>query len=218
MGTAITTIARYETSRPPRGKVLAQLSKIAEECGLRELANSFNSALAEELGKMPLGVEGVGPVIVHRNEDEKRWIAALLYALRSPEYAKQATDVKRLLRKPDEEVHKRTAAAEETYLRLRLLLQLAAEGKSAAEISNVLGWHRDSVERFFQLPEIKAGSRLASAYLSAYSSGSILASDPDHGAQDLELPVSVLRFVDSIYELARGSQTQAHNSAIEEKK
>jgi transcriptional regulator with XRE-family HTH domain len=50
MKTAIRTIARYETIRPPRGSVLAQLEEVAMEAGRADLAAVFRQALAEELG------------------------------------------------------------------------------------------------------------------------------------------------------------------------
>lgn len=53
MHTAITTIARYETSRPPKGKVLAELERIAIENDLPDCAAVFRAALAKELGAPP---------------------------------------------------------------------------------------------------------------------------------------------------------------------
>lgn len=50
LGTAVTTIARYETSRPPKGKVLAQLEQIARKEGKGECADVFRRALEKELG------------------------------------------------------------------------------------------------------------------------------------------------------------------------
>jgi len=50
LGTAITTIARYETSRPPRGRVLARLEQIARSEGHTNCARTFRSALERELG------------------------------------------------------------------------------------------------------------------------------------------------------------------------
>lgn len=50
VGMAITTIARYETSRPPRGSVLVTFANIAEENGLHEIATRFNNAIIREMG------------------------------------------------------------------------------------------------------------------------------------------------------------------------
>lgn len=50
MKTAVRTIARYETVRPPKGKALAELMQVAMETGNDELANIFRKALTEEIG------------------------------------------------------------------------------------------------------------------------------------------------------------------------
>src|SRR4029078_7687539 len=50
MKSAVRTIARYETVRPPRGSVLAQLEGVALEAGRADLATVFRQALAQELG------------------------------------------------------------------------------------------------------------------------------------------------------------------------
>src|SRR5579862_6490548 len=50
MKTAIRTVARYETVRPPRGRVLRQLEVIAMENNLVHLARVFRGALSQELG------------------------------------------------------------------------------------------------------------------------------------------------------------------------
>jgi transcriptional regulator with XRE-family HTH domain len=50
MKTAIRTVARYETVRPPKGKVLRQLEAMASENTLPHLAEVFRGALNQELG------------------------------------------------------------------------------------------------------------------------------------------------------------------------
>jgi len=50
MQTAIRTVARYETVRPPKGKVLKQLELMATENKLLHLAEVFRRALDQELG------------------------------------------------------------------------------------------------------------------------------------------------------------------------
>lgn len=68
MQTAIRTIARYETTRPPKGKVLRQLEVLALEARQLELAGIFRMALAEEIGGVPPfdtsshGWEGMPPL------------------------------------------------------------------------------------------------------------------------------------------------------------
>lgn len=49
LGLAISTVVRYERSRPPRGKALAQLERVASEHALDDVALTFRNALREEL-------------------------------------------------------------------------------------------------------------------------------------------------------------------------
>src|ERR1700712_3119239 len=50
LNTAITTIARYETNRPPSGAILISLAKMASENGLGKEAATFQEAFARENG------------------------------------------------------------------------------------------------------------------------------------------------------------------------
>jgi transcriptional regulator with XRE-family HTH domain len=49
LGTAIATIARYETSRPPTGTALASLAVVAQEAGRGDLVLEFMGELGKEL-------------------------------------------------------------------------------------------------------------------------------------------------------------------------
>ena len=53
VGKTLNTIQRYETLVPPRGAVLAQLAKVAEENGRDDLSGVFFKALHDELGPLP---------------------------------------------------------------------------------------------------------------------------------------------------------------------
>jgi transcriptional regulator with XRE-family HTH domain len=50
MKTAIRTIARYETTRPPKGKALSEFYRVALEVGNQDLATVFRNALTAEMG------------------------------------------------------------------------------------------------------------------------------------------------------------------------
>ena len=50
MKTAIRTIARYETTRPPKGKALSEFYRVAAEIGNQDLATVFRNALTAEMG------------------------------------------------------------------------------------------------------------------------------------------------------------------------
>jgi transcriptional regulator with XRE-family HTH domain len=60
LGLAISTVVRYELSRPPSGKALAQLDRVAMEHGLDECALIFRNAFRDELA-VPFQVSGVRP-------------------------------------------------------------------------------------------------------------------------------------------------------------
>jgi hypothetical protein len=80
MGAAVTTIARYETSRPPRGTPLAQLAEVARSIGQLELARVFSDALAGEYinaeDQLDSGV--VRALVENRGRD---WLQAQLQKL-----------------------------------------------------------------------------------------------------------------------------------------
>lgn len=48
--TALTTWARWETVRSPRGRTLNELARMAKECGRNDLAAVFEKELMHELG------------------------------------------------------------------------------------------------------------------------------------------------------------------------
>src|SRR5689334_11883958 len=48
-GLAVTTIARYETSRPPRGRELGIFHRLAVEAHRPDIAAAFGEAMADEL-------------------------------------------------------------------------------------------------------------------------------------------------------------------------
>jgi transcriptional regulator with XRE-family HTH domain len=101
MKTAIRTIARWETVRPPRGKALADLARVAEETGQKELAGVFRTAISKELGTWDTSeFESIG--IEPRTETEKLWTAALLATLRNPEFDDVRVKLIPLLRRPAE--------------------------------------------------------------------------------------------------------------------
>jgi transcriptional regulator with XRE-family HTH domain len=84
LGTAITTIARYETGRAPRGRSLARLVGIADQNNLPELAEVFRSALTRELGS--LDSTGFVLDLEPRNDRERLYVSSVLAILRNPQY------------------------------------------------------------------------------------------------------------------------------------
>ncbi len=64
LGASITTVARWETSRPPSGKALVQLSRLAHDEGLFEFSWDFVNDLASELSLQDLRAASMGTVTV----------------------------------------------------------------------------------------------------------------------------------------------------------
>jgi transcriptional regulator with XRE-family HTH domain len=57
LGLAISTVVRYELSRPPRGQALAQLERVASEHALDDCAMAFRNAIRDEMApKLPSDV------------------------------------------------------------------------------------------------------------------------------------------------------------------
>ena len=50
IGKSFQMVRKYETEKAPRGEALAPLAAIAIDCGFADLAESFRSALLEDLG------------------------------------------------------------------------------------------------------------------------------------------------------------------------
>lgn len=69
----VTTVARWETSRPPKGKMLLELHDFALRGGLPEIATVFKDALAREKGVLE----------VYRTPEEKAWCWAIVDVLRN---------------------------------------------------------------------------------------------------------------------------------------
>jgi transcriptional regulator with XRE-family HTH domain len=99
MKTAIRTVARWETIRPPSGVSLAQLEGLAATNGLEDLAAVFRAAIADELGSWDTSeFKSIG--IAPRTESEKLWVAAVLITLRNSEFVKNRVKLISSLREP----------------------------------------------------------------------------------------------------------------------
>lgn len=88
LGLAISTVVRYESTRPPRAEVLSRLYKMALENELRDVAAMFNQAI---LGEVAQGLAtGQYPL----TDDERTACIALVSILRNsrhlPELRKPA--------------------------------------------------------------------------------------------------------------------------------
>jgi transcriptional regulator with XRE-family HTH domain len=88
---AISTVVRYELSRPPRGKALAQLKRVATDNGLDECAKVFHDALLDDVRDDLKEVEVRDTPVIRtsglvpskpQSEEEQRMVNALLYVMR----------------------------------------------------------------------------------------------------------------------------------------
>jgi len=82
---AIRSVARWESVRPPKGKTLALLERIARENGQPQLAKRFQDALVQELQVPEFSFTlDTRP----RNDEEAFHVSLLLDILRTPAYSK----------------------------------------------------------------------------------------------------------------------------------
>lgn len=92
LGVAVVTVARWETTRPPRGAWLDKLADLAESRDLREYAQVFREARTSDT--RPSAGRPVS--ILHekdpefRDERERRYTLALLRVLRNPKRYQKA--------------------------------------------------------------------------------------------------------------------------------
>jgi transcriptional regulator with XRE-family HTH domain len=141
MKTAIRTIARWETIRPPSGGTLIQLAKVAGTAGRVDLVEVFLAAISEEIG-----------YFVPRFEilpDEHQDFDALVAILRSSGYQKQREEWQRISR-PIKERHVNSDARAATLFGLsnEVRRRLSA-GESDDEIVHGLpAWQPDMVRTF----------------------------------------------------------------------
>jgi transcriptional regulator with XRE-family HTH domain len=88
LGMAISTIVRYELSRPPRGRVLADLENLAVNNGCSVEAAVFRNALYEEFPLVFPESTLLAPFsylrLTPRNDREEELVQALLWAARYP--------------------------------------------------------------------------------------------------------------------------------------
>lgn len=111
MKTAIRTIARYETTRPPKGRVLAHLKEIAIQNRREDLAEVFAKALAEEL-EVP-SFSGFHLDTAPKNLMEEFYVSVMLSMLRNAQYHRLLPKLNKLAAEPMRECAKRIKAAEE---------------------------------------------------------------------------------------------------------
>jgi transcriptional regulator with XRE-family HTH domain len=151
LGTAKSSLVRYESTRSPHGTILARLAAIAEEHGQHECVRIFRRALADEVGNQ------VQPKIDFCNDEERDYVLALLATLRNPEeHQKELRDVKRILDKPRRRNLKELEEWRAAKGIDRAVYMLLAEGKTPVQVADLLGtpievvFKYDNRRKFFQ--------------------------------------------------------------------
>ena len=86
VGISINSIARYETGRTPRGRILITLQDLALRVGRQDLYEQFSSALVLEIGiPVTTGIPGIAHMIEPpRNVEEGLEVAVFLLMRRKP--------------------------------------------------------------------------------------------------------------------------------------
>jgi DNA-binding transcriptional regulator YiaG len=150
LGVVMSTLVRYELTRPPRGAVLARLARIAEEQHQQECAQIFRKALADEVG------EQIQAKIDYRSDEEREYTLGLLAAFRNDQYRDLLGKVKRLLDEPRLRCLKELEEFRAAENLKRIIFELLKEGRSIANIVAVTGAPIEAVEqaigwqKFFQ--------------------------------------------------------------------
>jgi len=154
-GLAISTVVRYELSRPPKGEVLEQLKALAEQNGLRDIATVFSYAL---------GGQDLTPETAALNSA----IASLWWNRKAladwPKLARCLADQLRNLidvkRKQPDEVPESIEELETQLVQLRSALFGAVQDEINSEASKILeeksglSWERAQFEALTRNPEL----------------------------------------------------------------
>jgi len=96
LNTAITTIARYETGRTPKGQFLSRLEAVATQNNQIELAKVFRDGLLRQLGSWDS--TGYTLDLEPRDDTERLYVASVLAVLRNEQYAKVIPKLNRALK------------------------------------------------------------------------------------------------------------------------
>src|SRR5258706_4598816 len=98
LSTAITTVARWETGRAPKGLFLVRLAEVAAQNKLADLEKIFRDALAQELGTWD--TSGFNLALEPKNDAERLHVAAVLAMLRNPQYSRSLPQLRKILSSP----------------------------------------------------------------------------------------------------------------------
>jgi transcriptional regulator with XRE-family HTH domain len=144
MNTAVVTIARWETSRPPRGKALRALEDLAASVSMTEYAAIFARARKGEFPAPKRTVAVKGPEA--ENEREKLRMLALLRVLRNPDHYKASIRmVEKGLGPAMRDIENLMTDAQAKADVPGAILRLAQKGNTPEQIGEVLGVEIETV-------------------------------------------------------------------------
>jgi transcriptional regulator with XRE-family HTH domain len=158
LSTAITTIARYETGRAPKGWFLARLAEVAGQNNLTDLATFFRGALVKELGSWDS--TGYTLALEPKDDVERLYVSAVLSVLRNKQYTSMLPQLNKVLGDVAKmsieklEWHKRNREAQQ------IAREMASTGNNPDEIASRVGLPVEEVRRFLswvRLEEHMAG-------------------------------------------------------------
>jgi transcriptional regulator with XRE-family HTH domain len=130
LGMAIATVVRYEHNRPPSGRALAKLERLAREHGFLEYAAVFGEALRKELGGLPVATFGS---LECNTEEERRHVEALLSIFRFSPDSKQAAAIKRILKPQVDGARELRESDEALKASYRAVVRLLKAGRTLEE-------------------------------------------------------------------------------------
>ncbi len=136
LGLAISTVVRYELTRPPKGNALRMLARVAEENKLASVATCFRQALAAELGAWDPG--DLKLKLEPQTNTERLWVSAILAVLRNPQYASLIPKLVRLLREPAEKSIKILEWHKGLHQLTKQAISMLEQGVTQEQIAKVL--------------------------------------------------------------------------------
>jgi transcriptional regulator with XRE-family HTH domain len=131
LGMAIATVVRYEHNRPPSGRALAKLERVALESGFQEYAAVFRKALDEELGELPVVTYSS---LDCSTEEEREHVEALLNIFRHSPDSKEAAKIKKILKAQVEGARQLRESAEAFKESRRAIVRLLKAGRTVEDV------------------------------------------------------------------------------------
>ena len=161
MDTAVVTIARWETSRPPRGKALKALAELARSKSLPEYADVFEQAARGEIPPLRRTVKF--KEIEPQDEEEASLFAAVARINRNRgEYRKDFSRLKKAVERAMNDINELVAEAQASADVRQAIVRLFQEGKTDDEIAALFNLNPEHVKQMLVFHRMEARLREAS--------------------------------------------------------